>query len=143
MGRSPTARRARRTSADSRSWTCPHARRRWSGLPSSPSPAAVLKRSASFCPTRPWATDRRVGPVVYPTLTAWHGRLGQRAGMSPERRRGPLAQDGQAQDKQEDEPRPRERVEDLLRVRSEGDEEEADEPGPDEHDPTEPDVHQV
>ena len=37
--------------------TCPHARRRWSGLPRSPSPAAVLKRSGSSCPTRPSATS--------------------------------------------------------------------------------------
>src|SRR5215468_10303453 len=57
-GRPATARRARRTSAGSRSSTCPHARRRWGGLPSTPSPAAVLKRSASSCLTRPWGTDR-------------------------------------------------------------------------------------
>ena len=38
--------------------TCPHARRRWSGLPRSPSPAAARKRSGSSCPTRPWATRR-------------------------------------------------------------------------------------
>ena len=47
-------------SADSRSWTCPHASRRCSGLPRSPSPAAGLKRSASSCPTRP--SDR--GPAT-------------------------------------------------------------------------------
>src|SRR6266542_268741 len=59
MGRSLTAtRRARRTSADSRSSMCPRARRRLSGLPRSPSPAAVLKRFASSCPTQRWATDR-------------------------------------------------------------------------------------
>jgi hypothetical protein len=45
------------TSADSRSSTCPHARRRWTGLPRLPSPAVVLKRSANSCPTRP--SDRR------------------------------------------------------------------------------------
>jgi hypothetical protein len=50
--RSPTA-RTRRPSADSASSTYPHARRRWSGLPRPPSPAAVLKRSGSSCPTRP------------------------------------------------------------------------------------------
>jgi hypothetical protein len=43
----------RRPSADSVSSTYPHSRRRWSGLPRSPSPAAVLKRSGSSCPTRP------------------------------------------------------------------------------------------
>ena len=42
----------RSTWAVSRSWTCPHARRRWSGLPSWLPPAAVRKRSASSCPTR-------------------------------------------------------------------------------------------
>src|SRR6266516_3487779 len=89
MGRSPTARtrRARRTSADSRSSTCPHARRRWSGLPRSPSPAAVLKRSASSCPTRRWATDRSptwpvhaTAPnrtIAWASVREWHpkGRL--------------------------------------------------------------------
>jgi len=50
--RSPTA-RTRRPSADSVSSTYAHPRRRWSGLPRSPSPAAVLKRSGSSCPTRP------------------------------------------------------------------------------------------
>ena len=50
--RSPTA-RTRRPSADSASSTYPHARRRWSGLLRPPSPAAVLKRSGSSCPTRP------------------------------------------------------------------------------------------
>ena len=50
-------RRPRRSSAVSRSSTCPHARRHWSGLPSSPSPAAVRKRYGSSCPTRP--SDRR------------------------------------------------------------------------------------
>src|ERR1700691_2225233 len=43
-GRSPTA-RTRRLSAGSRSSTCPHARRRWNGLPSSPSPAAARRKS--------------------------------------------------------------------------------------------------
>ena len=41
----------------SRSSTCPHARRRWSGLPRSPSRAAARKRYGSSCPTRP--ADRR------------------------------------------------------------------------------------
>ena len=50
--RSPTA-RTRRQSADSVSWTYAHVRRRWSGLPGPRSPAAVLKRSGSSCPTRP------------------------------------------------------------------------------------------
>src|SRR6266496_4777887 len=86
MGRSPTARtrRARRTSADSRSSTCPHARRRWSGLPRSPSPAAVLKRSASSCPTRRWATDRSPTWPVHAHGSEQNNRLGQRAGMAPE-----------------------------------------------------------
>src|SRR5215510_2956146 len=44
-------RRQRKSLADSRSSTCPHARRRSSGLPRSPSPAAVRKRSGSSCPT--------------------------------------------------------------------------------------------
>ena len=48
--------------ADSRSSACPHVRRRCSGQPRSPSPAAVLKRSASSGPTRPWATDRARRP---------------------------------------------------------------------------------
>jgi hypothetical protein len=58
-GRSPTARtrRPRRSSADSRSSTCPHVRRHWSGLPRSPSPAAVRKRYGNSCPTR--TSDRR------------------------------------------------------------------------------------
>ena len=40
-----------RPSADSRSSTCPHARRRCSGLPGSPSPAAARKRSGRSGPT--------------------------------------------------------------------------------------------
>ncbi len=36
---------------------CPHAKRRWSGLPRSPSPAVVRKWSPSSCPIRP--SDRR------------------------------------------------------------------------------------
>ena len=43
--------RTRRPSADSRSSTCPHARRRCSGLPRSPSPAAARKRSGRSGPT--------------------------------------------------------------------------------------------
>ncbi len=51
-GRSPTAHtlRARRTSADSRLSTFPHARRRWRGPAGSPSPAVVRRRFASSCP---------------------------------------------------------------------------------------------
>jgi hypothetical protein len=51
-GRSPMARtrRPRRSSADSRSLTCPHTRRRWSGLPRSPSPAGVHKRLRELLP---------------------------------------------------------------------------------------------
>ena len=49
-GRSPTA-RTRRPSADSRSSMCPRARRRCSGLPRSPSPAAARKRSGRSGPT--------------------------------------------------------------------------------------------
>ena len=52
-----------KTSPESRSSTCHHARRRCSGPPSSPSPAAVHKRSASSRPTRPWELIGRVGPV--------------------------------------------------------------------------------
>ena len=48
-----TTARTRRPSADSASSTYPHAKRRWIGLPRPPSPAAVLKRSGSSCPTRP------------------------------------------------------------------------------------------
>jgi hypothetical protein len=53
-GRSPTVRtrRPRRSSAASRSSTCPRATRRWSGPPRSPSPAGVRKRYGSSCPTR-------------------------------------------------------------------------------------------
>jgi hypothetical protein len=39
-------------------FACPQSRRRRSWPPRSPSPAAVLKRSASSRPTRPWVTDR-------------------------------------------------------------------------------------
>ena len=63
-GGSPTARRARRTSAESRSSTWRHAKRRSSGLPRSPSPAAVPRMSASSCPTRPWATDRSLAWTI-------------------------------------------------------------------------------
>ena len=42
--------RARRTSADSRLSTFPHARRRWSGLARSPSPAVARRRFASSGP---------------------------------------------------------------------------------------------
>ena len=49
-GRSPTA-GTRRPSADSRSSTCAHARRRCSGLPRSPSPAAARRRSGRSGPT--------------------------------------------------------------------------------------------
>jgi hypothetical protein len=49
-GRSPAA-RTRRPSADSRSSTCPRARRRWRGLPRSPSAAAARKRSGRSGPT--------------------------------------------------------------------------------------------
>ena len=45
-------RRPRRSSADSRSSTCPHARRRWRGPPRSPPPAGVSKRYGRSCPTR-------------------------------------------------------------------------------------------
>src|SRR6266496_6861937 len=40
---------------------------RWSGLAGSPSPAAVLKRSASSCPTQRWATDRSPNGQFMPT----------------------------------------------------------------------------
>ena len=42
----------------SRSSTWPLARQRWSGPRRSRPPAAVLKRSASSCQTRRWATER-------------------------------------------------------------------------------------
>ena len=53
-GRSPTARprRPRLLSEGSRSSTCPHAKRHWSGPPSSPSPAAAHRRSGRSCSTR-------------------------------------------------------------------------------------------
>src|SRR4029450_11473934 len=79
MGRSLTARtqRARRTSADSRSLTCPHARRRWSGLPRSPSPAAVLQGPPTSCPTQRWATDRSPNGQFMPTALEQNNRLGE------------------------------------------------------------------
>ena len=55
------------TSAGSRSSTCPHARRRWSGLPRSPSPAGVPKRSGSSCPVRPLDAGRPAGLHQRPT----------------------------------------------------------------------------
>src|SRR5262245_40405580 len=83
MGRSPTVRIARRTSPDSRSSTCRHARTLCSGPPRLPSPAAVLRRSASSGPTRPWATDRDPrrlsdGPnrKSLRTIIAAHGQRG-------------------------------------------------------------------
>jgi len=79
--------RARRTLADSRSSTCPRAGRRWSGLPSSPLPAAALKRSASPCLAR--RPDRRQAWEVLPAFPE-HARrqtprLRQCSGMTPER----------------------------------------------------------
>ena len=62
----------RSTSADSRSSTCPHARRRWSGLPRSPPPAAVRKRSLSSCPTRPSEPRRPATPEVAVSLVGRH-----------------------------------------------------------------------
>ena len=67
-------RRARRTSVGSRSSTCPHARRRWSGPPRSPSPAVALKRSASSCPARP--SDRGSHLVRAPAAS-------EQIGMTP------------------------------------------------------------
>lgn len=52
-GTVPTARRARPMSAASRSSTCLRARRRWHGLPRSPSPVAVRRRCASSWSIRP------------------------------------------------------------------------------------------
>lgn len=52
-----TTRRPRRSSAASRSSTCPPARRRWRGRPGSPSSAGVPRRSARSCPIR--MSDRR------------------------------------------------------------------------------------
>jgi hypothetical protein len=51
----------RRSSAGSRSSTCPHAAKRSSGPPRSPSPAAARKRYGCSCPTRRGAsrTSRR------------------------------------------------------------------------------------
>jgi len=46
----------RRPSAGSVSSTCPRARRRSSGLPRPPRPAAARKKSTNSCPTRPWGT---------------------------------------------------------------------------------------
>jgi hypothetical protein len=59
-GRSPPARtrRPKSSTEGSRSSTCPLGRQRWSGPRRSRPPAAVLKRSASSCPTRRWATER-------------------------------------------------------------------------------------
>src|SRR5690242_16407549 len=59
-GRSPTA-RTRRPSAASGSWTRPHGRRRWSGLPRLLLPAVARRKSARSCPTRLSGTDRTGG----------------------------------------------------------------------------------
>jgi len=63
---SPTGptRSPRSTSADSRSSTWPHGRRRWSGLPRSPRPAGVRKRSSSSCLTRPTKQAPRIAAVA-------------------------------------------------------------------------------
>ena len=50
------------TSAGSRSSTCHHTWRRWSGLPRSLSPAAVRKRYGRSCRTRPSDRRRPVAP---------------------------------------------------------------------------------
>ena len=59
--------------------TYPHARRRWSGLPGSPSPAAVLKMSGSSCLTH----DRSRQSLEGGGFGAVATRLRQCAGMSP------------------------------------------------------------
>jgi hypothetical protein len=61
----------RRLSADSRSSTCPHSTRRWSGLPRSPSPAAVRKKSGSSCPipNSPPCTASRIADGDVPTTS--------------------------------------------------------------------------
>jgi hypothetical protein len=51
-------RRPRSSTEDSRSSICRLGRQRWRGPRRSRPPAAVLKRSASSCPTRRWATKR-------------------------------------------------------------------------------------
>jgi hypothetical protein len=66
-GTSPRA-RTRRPSVGSASSTCPHARRRWSGPPRPPSPAAARKKSGSSCPTRPSETDRHVDVFVWASV---------------------------------------------------------------------------
>ena len=84
--RSPTA-RTRRPSAGSVSSTCPHARRRWSGLPRSPSPAAARKKFGSSCPTR------HGRQLVCPRDPVAHRRPGRRA-VGRRRVRGRTAQNG-------------------------------------------------
>src|SRR3954453_11248670 len=78
-GRSPLAltRRPRSSTEGSRSSTCPLGRQRWSGPRRSRPPAAVLKRSASSCPTRRWATER--SPTWLIRAPGWNRthRLGQ------------------------------------------------------------------
>ena len=74
--------RARRTSADSRSSTFPHGRRRWSGLAGSPSPAVVRRRFASSCPAlRPDRGHPREAAEGVSRSPFAHHRLGRRSGM--------------------------------------------------------------
>src|SRR5438876_4381372 len=85
-GRSPLAltRRPRSSTEGSRSSTCPLGRQRWSGPRRSRPPAAVLKRSASSCPTRRWATERSpTRPIRAHGSNRTH-RLRQWSAMSPE-----------------------------------------------------------
>jgi hypothetical protein len=63
----------------------PRARRRWSGLPRPPSPAAARKKSGSSCPTQPSGTDRRVDVFVWACVLTPESALSARhpVGLAP------------------------------------------------------------
>src|SRR5438876_6247524 len=76
--------RPRSSTEGSRSSTCPLGRQQWNGPRRSRPPAAVLKRSASSCPTRRWATERSSAwPIRAHGSNRTH-RLRQRCGMTAE-----------------------------------------------------------
>jgi hypothetical protein len=62
----------------------PLGRRPWSEPRRSRSPAAVLKRSASSCPTQRWATDRSPKSPLHAQGSRPDNRLRQCSGISPE-----------------------------------------------------------
>ena len=81
-----------RPSAGSRSSTCPHARRRWSGRPRSPSPAAARKRSGRSGPTPKSArcSARQPGDGDVRLLTCPEGRVAAGDGPQPPAIDGPV-----------------------------------------------------